>query len=264
MLSFILFIFGAVVGSFLNVLIDRLPAGKNPWIGRSHCDHCKHVLHAADLFPIASYVLLSGKCRYCRKKISSQNPLIEIISGTLFVITFWFSLHHGALSSDLNHVLITTGLLFSIFATFLVIFVVDLKHRIIPDEMTILAGFLSLVYVLFNSNGNYSMILNAVIGGLISGIFFAALYLVTRGRGIGFGDVKLAPVLGLFLGFPLVVVGLYITFLTGGVIACILLLGRKKKWGQKIAFGPFLIWGTVVAYFCGQSIINWYLSLFKL
>lgn len=252
-----LFIFGTIFGSFYNVLIDRLPLGVSPFKGRSHCDNCKHILGPFDLFPVFSYLLLRGKCRYCHHPISIQNPIIEISTGCLFVGTYFYVLSRITDFATSAHFLLALLSLLIVFSSFLIIFVIDLKHRIIPDELIIS----TLIGVIIYSSTFPITLISVVMRLLGAGVGllpFLSLYLLTKGKGMGFGDVKLGPVLGLFLSFPLVLVGLYLSFLTGGLISIILLVVHVKEWGQKIAFGPFLITGTLLALIAGEQIIRWY------
>lgn len=227
-----IFLFGLAVGSFLNVLIDRLPRGKNVITGRSVCDHCKKTLRWFELIPLLSWVAQGGRCRRCHERISWQYPLVELVTAVGFVVigpSYWYWL---------------------IFSSLLVIFVADLKYQIIPD----------------------SMIVVGIIGVLLQGLalwlsafgaaaFFLLLFLATRGRAMGLGDVKLAFLLGLLLGYPRIVVALYLAFLTGAGVGVILILARKKRLKSKIAFGPFLILGAVIAYFWGEQMIEWWRRL---
>ncbi len=261
----IIFLLGLCVGSFLNVLIDRLPTGENPFKGRSRCDHCKKKLRPLDLVPVFSFIFLRGRCRYCHKKLSIQYPLVELASGLMFVLLFLYCVqNYSLLTGEIINVAKFISLLV-VLCSFLVIFIADLKYQIIPDEMLVSTVFGSVFYILLQSPTTESInfLLQYFLGIAIAGGFFYAIYLLTKGRGIGFGDVKLAPVLGLFLGFPLIIVGLYAAFLTGAVVSTILIIGKFKRWGQKIAFGPFLIFGAVVSFFWGNEILGWYISLLR-
>lgn len=213
MTTVFLFIFGLLVGSFVNVLIDRLPRGENVLWGRSRCDHCKKTLRWFELIPIFSFLIQRGRCRRCRKKLSIQYPLVELATGIGFTFLHSFPLC-------------------LLFISLLVIFVADCKYQIIPDSMIVL-GILGALWA-----GAH---LTPAIGSFA---FLYLLWVVTRGRGMGFGDVKFAFLMGLFLGFPGVVAAFYVAFLTGALVAVILILGRKKTWKSKIAFGPFLVVGT--------------------
>lgn len=261
-----IFLLGVCVGSFLNVLIDRLPFGKNPLSGRSKCDHCHKTLAPWDLVPLLSYLLLQGKCRYCKKKLSFQYPLIELFTGLMFVSIYWYTLPIKFVKYPFVRQLADQGELLSIisllsllviFSSFLVIFVTDLKNQIIPDELLVTLLMGSLLYHFVSETLKPT---NLLVGG-ITMFLFLMIYLLTHRRGIGFGDVKLVFVLGFFLGFPKIIIGLYAAFLTGALVSSILILSKKKKWGQKIAFGPFLIFGSIVSFFWGEMLLKQYLLM---
>lgn len=237
-----LFFFGANTGSFLNVLIDRLPCGEQVLKGRSYCDHCKHQLSWRDLFPIFSWISLGGRCRYCRASISVQYPLVEAATGVLFVLTF----REIGVIGGIGEI---WGLAYHLFiiSALVVVFVADLKYQIIPDQVVYPAILISLPYAI-------RYVPYAIPSSLAAGLFFFLLWLATRGRGMGMGDVKLAFLMGLILGFPKIVVALYLAFLTGAFFGVILILAGKKRFGQHIPFGPFLAGGTYLSLFWGQNL----------
>jgi leader peptidase (prepilin peptidase)/N-methyltransferase len=247
---------GCSIGSFLNVLIERLPREESVVKGRSHCDSCQYMLAWYDLFPLFSYIFLNGTCRYCHKKIGSQTFIIEAFTGILFAVTGYSLFTH--MTSPLFFLLSLVYVLF-IFCCFIAIAVIDTKHGIIPNTLVYSGLLLSLIYHIFSVQTFLSYLFSA----LGAGGFFFFLFAVTKGRGMGFGDVKLALLLGLFLGFPNIVIALYVAFLTGAVIAFILVLEKKKKFsGSTIPFGPFLILGAFIAFFYGDFLWNHILSSF--
>lgn len=211
-----LFFFGLLIGSFISAVTYRIPRSLDFIKGRSFCDFCKKDLFWYDNIPLFSYVFYLGRSRCCHKKISIRYPLIEVATAVCFVVLYLFSL------SPVYYVLCTISL---------AIFIIDLEHQIIPDELIWLVLFLGLVNFSFNN--------------LFSGFLFAflllLLHLVTRGRGMGLGDVKLAIALGIWLGLTNGLTWLLISFIMGGIVASILLLLKKADMKTKIAFGPFLI-----------------------
>lgn len=235
--TLLVFLFGITVGSFLGVLIDRIPYGESVVEGRSRCDHCKKPLAWFDLIPLLSFFLLKGKCRYCKTKLSWFYPSIELVTGVVFVLTF---LSVPGLS--LFHFLIVSSLI--------VIFFTDLKHGIIPDLIVFPAIVVSFLYIIHNTS--YS-ILPYVISAFGALLLFLFLTMVTRGRGMGLGDVKFAFLMGLLLGFPSITFAIYLAFLTGGMLSLILLVWGKKKFGQTIPFGPFLAASTLVFFLFGHQ-----------
>src|SRR3989344_2720687 len=189
-----IFILGLAIGSFLNVLIDRLPQGVTI-NGRSHCDFCNKTLNWYDLVPVISFFLSGGRCRYCNKKLSWQYPLVESFTGIFFVAIYLLRMDP----------LMTISLL-GIASSLTVIFVADLKYHIIPDEATTAILFFSMPRVI--SQGD---------------VFNNFLDLVTKGKGMGFGDVKLAAAMGWLLGIKVGLLALYLSFILGGVISLILI-----------------------------------------
>lgn len=258
MLFFVIFfILGTAVGSFLNVLIDRLPNGENPFKGRSRCDYCNKALSPLDLVPVVSFLFLKGRCRYCKKKLSIQYPLVELVTGIIFVLCFWFVTYREL---GISQVTIFSYIsLLTIFCSFLVIFVADSKYQIIPDLMLVGATIGLFFYWL---SSNIVNLVSNVGSGVVGALFFLLIYAITRGKGMGMGDIKLAFVLGLFLGFPKIVVGVYLAFLTGAILGVILILIKKKSFGQRIAFGPFLIIGASISFFVGDIFLLWYSRFF--
>jgi len=237
-----LFIIGLSIGSFLNVLINRLPNDEGIW-GRSYCDNCKKQLKPMDLVPIFSYLALKGKCRYCEKKINVQYPIVELLTGILFVVAF---IYLPALS------LTVKILQLALISALIVIFFADLKYHIIPDQMLIAAGLVGLIIFAFQDN-NFSMILFRFVEGLLVAIPIYLIYAISSGRAMGFGDVKLAYVLGLIFGVQKGLAALYIAFVVGAIVGLYLILSKKKKLKSKIAFGPFIILGSFLVLFIDKT-----------
>ena len=236
----ILFLLGTAIGSFLNVLIDRIPAGLPLFIDRSHCDRCKHTLSWYDLIPILSWVLLGAKCRYCKAPISIQYPVIEAITGLVFVLSYYFPIY------SVSFTIILFSLLIALFMT-------DLKYYLLPDKLMYpLLGVSAIALLVYEP----SQLITHIISAVLAAVFFAMLIVISRGKGMGWGDVMYGLFLGILLGHPGTIVALYIAFLTGAFISVILLLSKKKKFGQIIPFGPFLILGTVISLYYSDYIWN--------
>lgn len=254
MVSFIVFVLGLVVGSFLNSVIYRLEKGESALRGRSYCPHCKHTLSWQDLIPILSFVLLQGKCRYCKKPISWQYPLVELATGILFVAVAQLAVSN----QQLAYLLIVNCLL-------LIIFVYDLKHYLIPDKILYPAILVSSIWYLVSSIffGLYTkyFILNTFYAAFGAALFFFLIHALSKGRAMGFGDVKLALFMGLFLGWPNILVAFFAAFLSGAAAGIFLILLKKKTLKSQVPFGPFLIGGTFFALFFGSAVVNWYLGL---
>ncbi len=249
-LYFPIFVFGLIIGSFLNCVIYRLEEQKGFIGGRSFCPSCSHTLSWQDLIPVISFILLKAKCRYCQKKISWQYPIIELFTAGIFTWLFYYWQGQELLLSDLVFLL-------TLFSFFILIFVYDFKHLIIPDSLTIISILITLVYFL----GKDINFFNHFLVGFFAFLFFLLIFLVTLGKGMGFGDVKLVFLLGFFLGYPNIIVALFLSFLIGAIMGIGLILMKKKNRKSEVPFGPFLLIGTFLSYFWGEALISWYLTL---
>jgi len=249
-----IFLFGLIVGSFLNCVIFRLERGKSFLKGRSYCPHCKHKLAWYDLIPVLSFVTLRRRCRYCKKLISWQYPIVELATGILFVLVINTQL--SAINYQLS---IISSIYYLLIVSFLIIiFIYDFKHFIILDKVLFPIIAISFLYLIAN---NQLSIINYSFSAFGASGFFLLIYLFSRGKYLGFGDVKLAILLGLLLGWPRIILALFLSFLIGGIIGLGLIVLSKKKLKSEVPFAPFLIFGTLVALFWGEQIISWYLSL---
>lgn len=244
MVQVLFFIIGAVIGSFLGVVIYRLPKRESVVYPPSHCVHCKHKLTWQDLIPLISFIFLLGKCRYCKQNISRLDPVIELISGVLFLVIYSVFSGYGIVN-------IIIYLMMS--SILIVIFFTDLRYGIIPFQTVLVGTIASLIYLLYNFNPN--IFLTHLISAGIAFALFLFLFLVTKGKGMGFGDVLLVFMMGLFLGFPNIAFALYLAFLTGAVASLLLvLIGSKRIRYDTIPFGPFLVTGTMISIFYGPKI----------
>lgn len=246
MIVTLIFILGLVIGSFLNVCIYRIPRGESliqPLY--SVCPKCNHRLFPPDLVPLLSFLLLKGKCRYCENQIAYRYFFIELLTGILFVLVYW---HLGWTWSLLS--------LWLFVALLIVVAFIDLEHQIIPNKVN-LFGFISGITLnLFI--GNLSL-LNMFLGFLVSGGLLFLIALLSRG-GMGHGDIKFAAVMGIFLGWQLVLLALLIAFILGGLGGIALLALKKKGRKDMIPFGPFLVLGSLVSVLFGNQILSWYLQ----
>ncbi|MGA2418051.1 MAG: prepilin peptidase [Candidatus Staskawiczbacteria bacterium] len=247
------FLFGLVIGSFLNCVIYRLEQKKS-LNGRSFCPDCRHKLSWQDLFPVFSFLFLKGKCRYCHKKISIQYPLVETAAAILFLIIFITFPQHTIYN------ILNTIFLFYIASSLIIIFVYDLKNYIIPDKILFPAIIITFVYNFFPTYNIQHTIYN-IIAAISASAFFLIIFLASKGKWMGLGDVKLAFLMGLLLGMPNIFVALFLAFFFGAIIGVILMVLEKKSLKSEIPFGPFLVIGTLVAVICGNQIIQWYLHL---
>lgn len=256
-------ILGVCVGSFLNVLIWRTLHGMSPYKGRSVCDKCGRQLAWYENIPVISFVVLGGRCRTCKKKIDWSYPLVEVTTGLLFL--WWATL--GFAFFRLSHEpmkFLQPGFWLVVGVVLIIIFFADLLYGIIPDSSLIVLGFSTLVYRLVLMNMDFYQVddfWKAILSGGVAFLFFLGLFLATKMKGIGFGDVKFALVMGFLLGFPKSLVGFFLSFLIGGVWASLLLMTGKKKFGQKVPFGPFMVMGLVLALIWGDEIWIWYVGM---
>jgi len=251
--GFLGFIVGSILGSFVLVLAERSLTNKSFW-GRSYCPHCKHKLRWYDLLPILSYLSLRGRCRFCQKAISLSYLVVEVVMGLLVGFLFWQSagsLHFELLSK-------------TFFITILIaLFITDYQKMLIPDRIIIPSIWIGLALNLVISLIKYAaqpffpgLVMATLIGG-----FFLMLIIITKGKGMGGGDVKLGVFIGLMLGFPLSLLAIVASFIIGAVFSLGLIIAGKKHFGQTIPFGPFLVLGSLIALFWGNQIIDWYLTL---
>jgi len=239
------FIFGTAIGSFLNVCIFRIPDKENIVSKRSHCLSCGNVLEWYELVPIASYLIQKGKCRHCGAGISVQYPLIELSGGLAFV---WIAAVHGAAIYGFICCLCVSALI--------VISIIDWRTREIPAGCNLFIGVLGIFHIFTDLAHWYDYVLGFF---LVSGIFFI-IYRITRGKGIGGGDIKLMAAAGLLLGWQGILLALVIGSVSGSVIHIALM--KFRKLGRELAFGPYLSLGIFIAMLYGNIIIKWYANFY--
>lgn len=264
MVYLFLFVFGLCFGSFLNVIIFRTTHGFSFLTGRSFCPDCKKKIAWYDNIPLFSFIVLKGRCRYCKKKIAFSYPLVELLTGLEFVWVWVLIKSNIAFLGQFEgfYSLLYLLYLLFIFYVFLGIMVADFKYGLIPDKLVLPASLISGFFVLIN----YNFLLTDFKGYFLSGFgaasFFAALIVLTKGKGMGWGDVKLGLLMGLFLGWPKILIAIYSAFLTGAGVAVILILLGKKRFGQTVPFGPFLTLGTLIAFLWGDQLWLAIIALF--
>jgi len=270
LLYIFIFIFGACLGSFSNVLINRTQKGKTI-LGRSKCDRCKYTLSWYDNIPVISFLILKGSCRKCKKKISWDHFWMEISTGLIMVLSFWLLGRGSQLGLGATTSIFYWDILYYLTIIYIlwVIFVWDLKFMIIPDFLVLIGLVLTLVYeigrwfVLFGFDIN-GFLLEKVAGSLLIGFFFGAMFYFSKGRWIGGGDVKIGFWLGLIVGAKMVYFFLLFSYVLGAGVAIFLLLFSKKKMKSQIPFGPFLIVATYLIIFYQDLILAVWSSLLSL
>ncbi len=263
LITIVLFLLGASVGSFLNVVLYRSVMGSKWWWGRSVCDFCQKQLSWFDNVPILSYLVLQGKSRCCQEKLALTHPVIEILTGSLFVWWYWsgslfFQLTRAPFQTLQPMFWLSVGILL------IMIVVADALYLLIPDIAVGLLLLLTIGYrvglTLFGIM-QLNDLLTSVMGAILMVGFFAGLWLATKGRGMGLGDVKLVAPLSLLLGWPKVLVGMFLAFVTGAVVGLILVALGKRRLGQVVPFGPFLVLGSILALMVGEELLAWYTAL---
>ena len=264
-------VFGLLIGSFLNVVIYRVPLKRSIVSPPSACGTCGHVVRGWDNIPLLSWIVLRGRCRDCKAKISVRYPLVEL-GGALFflVVALWFvppifaAVTTQAVVGDILELI---GFLY-LAAISIALAMIDIDTKTLPNSIVypsyiVGGGLLAGAGIL---QSNYGALLTAVIGAASLALVYFLLYAFVPG-GMGFGDVKLAGVLGLFLGFlgiPSLIVGAFAAFFVGGLFSIVLLVSRRGKRKSKIPFGPWMLLGAWMGILVGPYVATWYLTLFGL
>ncbi|MED0676400.1 prepilin peptidase [Aneurinibacillus thermoaerophilus] len=244
----LVFLFGLLFGSFFNVVGLRVPQEQSLLAPPSHCPTCKKQLKPIDLIPILSYLIARGKCRYCRAPISPVYPLIELATGILFAAVYAVY--------DFTPV----AWLYLLFISLLVIITVsDLAYRIIPDKV-LLPFFLVFLVLRFFIHPDETYLSHLI--GMVLGFTIFYIIAIVSGNGIGGGDIKLFAVVGLFLGYPLLLLTILLSTFFGAFYGVLLMIFRGAGRKTKVPFGPFIALGALLALFKGYDLIAWYFSFF--
>ncbi|OPJ56333.1 prepilin peptidase [Alkalithermobacter paradoxus] len=243
---YLVFIFGSLIGSFLNVCIYRIPKGESIAYPPSSCTDCNNKLKLLDLIPIVSYILLKGRCRYCKSKISIKYPLIEFMNGIIYLMLF---IRFGLSILTIKYFIISSILV--------VVTFIDYKYQIIPDGL-IIFGLISIFIMHILDNFHIGFI-NSILGMLIGGGSFLTIALITKGA-MGGGDVKLMALLGFALGPWNILLNIFLSFIIGAIICLILLVFGIKTRKDYIAFGPFIAIACFITICYGNEIISWYIN----
>lgn len=291
-----LFLFGAAIGSFINVLTLRFDPEfgvfeKKIIGGRSHCVFCQSQLRWFELIPLLSWLWQGGKCRHCKRRLFRQYPIVEFLTGAIFAAIYFFFTNIGSLGGyyfvfvKFPYLIWSFVILWSlVFCCLIALSLIDLKHYIIPDIFNVLIFILGIaiavVLVKFQIFGFYggsflgnygelfgfreSILINRLIGFLVGGGFFALIIILTKGRAMGFGDVKLGAALGVLLGWPDILMALFLSFIIGSIVSLFLIYLNRKTIKDMVPFGPFLALGVLATFFFGFKIIDFYFKLFPL
>ena len=237
-------VLGLCVGSFCNVLIFRIPKGEEFVRSSSHCMHCGHVLRWFELIPVISWLVQGGKCRACKQMLSCQYPIVEAVNGFCWLLAFM-------VSRDMTQVV----LLSLLSSVLLVIALIDWRTFTIPNGLNLAIFVLGVIRLVTDFAGWRGYLMGMV---CVSGLFLL-LYVLTGGRGLGLGDVKLMAAAGLLLGWLNILLAMILGSVSGAVIHSLRMRGGA---GKKLAFGPYLAFGIWVAAFFGDAIWSAYLGLF--
>jgi len=248
----LIFLLGIIVGSFLNVCIYRIPREESIAFPPSHCTKCSHPLAWYDLIPVASYLFLRGKCRYCGEAVSPQYPIVETLNGILYLSIF----HYFGLSLEFVFYGFMAGIL-------LVICVIDYYEQIIPDGLILIILIATISYkaAAHFLNGTPILLKDGISGSLSGGLLFLAIAVISNGA-MGGGDIKLIAVLGLILGLKKTLLNILLAFIIGAAVSLYLLLSGRKGRKDAIPFGPFINIAFIITLFYGDMIIRWYVQSF--
>lgn len=246
-------IIGVCVGSFLNVVIYRLPNNMSLSKPASHCTKCNYKLHWYDNIPVISYIMLKGRCRSCKEKISIRYTIVEILNCLLWVLCLYLFI---------NKSIILTILYMIILSIFICIFFIDLEHKIILDRFQIILLIIGIITTIIDKENYLDHILGGVIGFVLFLLIGLVFYKIKNQESLGGGDIKLVGVVGLILGIKSLLLSLILATIPAAII--MIIINRKTNEDNEFPFAPFLVFGFTIALLFGNEIINWYLSLFTI
>lgn len=241
----LIFLYGIIIGSFLNVCIYRIPRGKSIVFSRSYCTSCNYKLSWRELIPILSYVLLNGKCKCCKYSISIIYPIVELAMGLLylyFYMMFGFSVEFFKICF--------------LISIFIIIAIIDFQTKFIYTSTTLLCAIGGIVFICINYFNNNIGFIDNIIGAIIGGSVIGIISIITKA--MGEGDIEVAALSGLFLGVEKILIVLFFSFLIGGGMGTFLLINKHKSRKSEIAFAPFLVTATLIAIVFGEKIIKIY------
>lgn len=264
-----IFILGLIIGSFINCLIWRIHEEESI-LGRSYCPKCKNQIAWHDNIPVLSFLFLKGKCRHCHEKISWQYPVTELITGLLFLLAFLFEVESfSKLSSNSQFLIFNFQSIFNFeflvtlfrdlffIPIMIIIFIYDLRWYMILDRVTLPSILIIFILNLFLGFDFWNLLLGIFAGAA----FFAIQFIVSKGRWIGGGDIRLGALMGAMFSWPMVLLAIFLAYLIGSIISIVLVVSGKKEWGSEVPLGIFLTTSSVLVLFWGKEILNWYLNL---
>jgi leader peptidase (prepilin peptidase) / N-methyltransferase len=242
--------FGAVIGSFLNVCIYRLPLDKSVVWPASACPQCGRLLAWYENIPVVSWIVLRGHCRTCAAPIGIRYPIIEALTAAMFGLAWW---HYGP------GVLLASRLVFG--CVLIVLFAIDLEHQLLPNAITLPGIVVGVVFSFFTEPGWMASLIGVLVGGGVLYSVAELYYRVRHEEGLGMGDVKMLAMVGAFLGWKLVLLTLMLASLSGSVIGLVLIVSGRGGMKYALPFGTFLALGAAAAATVGRPLLTWYLSL---
>jgi len=245
-ISFLVFVLGTVLGSFFNVCIYRIPREESIAYPPSHCTNCNNTIKWYDLIPVISYIILKGKCRYCKEKVSIRYPIIELITGVIFMtlyIEYGIGFNFGK---------------YALFSCFLIVIgMIDFDTTDVYITTTIPGIICGVLLMIVGWRLNYGLT-TYIYGAVLGGGLIALIILVTGG--MGWGDAEICVLCGLFLGLKLTAFMLFLSFIIGGLIGIILIVTKKKSRKDYIPFGPSITIAAIIAMYYGETLVTWYLT----
>jgi leader peptidase (prepilin peptidase)/N-methyltransferase len=246
----LIFILGLIVGSFSNVCIYRIPRNESIIYPASHCPKCRSNISPKDNIPLLSYILLKGRCRNCKSKISIQYPIVELLSGLIYLIIY---LTYGLSIQSLIYIILSS--------TLIIIAFIDLNEQIVPDVISLPGMVIGLILSFFVPYISYAnSALGIAVGGGIILIIGLAGSVIFKKEAMGGGDVKLAAMIGAFLGWRYIIISLFLGFFLGALAGIFLIMSKIKSREDAIPFGPFIVLGSFITLLCGEKIISWYIG----
>ena len=289
LLYILVFISGLFFGSFLNLVSDRILKKEKILFGRSKCEHCKKPLKPQHLIPLLSYIMQKGKCAMCGEKLSWYYPFSEVLTGLTFVGATYYT---AVLKDFFPPSIISLVFLLIVFSAYIIIVLTDLKFRVIPDKVVWPAIIFVFLFMIINAiyylisyyvrlkNDAFGVYLlesgylhvqglyilkslgMVVLSAAVIAGFFAFLVKITKGKGMGGGDIKLGLLIGLFNGFPHNIIAIFLGFIVGAFTSLVLILFKLKTMKDTVPFGPFLILGSLIALLWGDQLWQFYITLF--
>ena len=244
--------FGAVIGSFLNVCIYRIPKGRSiVWPG-SACGSCGHTLAWFENIPVVSYLVLRGRCRACREPISLRYPFVELLTAAMFAGAFWL---YGPT------VLFASRVLFG--CALIVLFAIDLEYHLLPNVITIPGIIVGFAFSFVTPPGWLASLIGIIVGGGVLWAIAEGYYFLRKEEGLGMGDVKMLAMIGAFVGWKLTLVALMMASFAGSIVGVLMIVSRRGGLKYALPFGTFLALGAALAATIGPGVLSWYLGFYQ-